>query len=364
MKIKDVTTILERLAPLSYQESYDNSGLIIGDRNDDLKSILITLDCTEEVLDEAIKNKCNLIVAHHPILFKSIKKLNGDNYVQRVIIKAIKNNISIYAIHTNLDNVINGVNSTIANRLELINCEILQPKYDILKQLIVYCPESYSKKLKESLFSLGAGAIGDYEQCSFSSKGIGTFFPKKDSKPFIGEVGKVHEGLEDCIEMIFPKNIEGALIECINKNHPYEEVAYQIFNLDIKYKNVGSGLIGELKESIEEKDFLFYLKDKMNTSNIRHTNLRNKKIKKVAVCGGAGSFLLSTAISKNADIFISSDFKYHEFFDADNKLVIADIGHFESEQYTKGLIYDFLRKKITKFAVHLSQVNTNPINYI
>lgn len=364
MKIKDVTTILERLAPLSYQESYDNSGLIIGDRNDDLKSILITLDCTEEVLDEAIKNKCNLIVAHHPILFKSIKKLNGDNYVQRVIIKAIKNNISIYAIHTNLDNVMDGVNSTIANRLELINCKILQPKYDILKQLIVYCPESYSKKLKESLFSLGAGAIGDYEQCSFSSKGIGTFFPKKDSKPFIGEVGKVHEGPEDCIEMIFPKNIEGAIIECINKNHPYEEVAYQIFNLDIKYKNVGSGLIGELKESIEEKDFLSFLKDKMNTSIIRHTNLRNKKIKKVAVCGGAGSFLLSTAISKNADIFISSDFKYHEFFDADNKLVIADIGHFESEQYTKDLIYDFLRKKITKFAVHLSQVNTNPINYI
>lgn len=364
MKIKDVTTILERLAPLSYQESYDNSGLIIGDRNDDLKSILITLDCTEEVLDEAIKNKCNLIVAHHPILFKSIKKLNGDNYVQRVIIKAIKNNISIYAIHTNLDNVMDGVNSTIANRLELINCKILQPKYDILKQLIVYCPESYSKKLKESLFSLGAGAIGDYEQCSFSSKGIGTFFPKKDSKPFIGEVGKVHEGHEDCIEMIFPKNIEGAIIECINKNHPYEEVAYQIFNLDIKYKNVGSGLIGELKESIEEKDFLSFLKDKMNTSIIRHTNLRNKKIKKVAVCGGAGSFLLSTAISKNADIFISSDFKYHEFFDADNKLVIADIGHFESEQYTKDLIYDFLRKKITKFAVRLSQVNTNPINYI
>ena len=364
MKIKDVTTILERLAPLSYQESYDNSGLIIGDRNDDLKSILITLDCTEEVLDEAIKNKCNLIVAHHPILFKSIKKLNGDNYVQRVIIKAIKNNISIYAIHTNLDNVMDGVNSTIANRLELINCKILQPKYDILKQLIVYCPESYSKKLKESLFSLGAGAIGDYEQCSFSSKGIGTFFPKNDSKPFIGEVGKVHEAPEDCIEMIFPKNIEGAIIECINKNHPYEEVAYQIFNLDIKYKNVGSGLIGELKESIEEKDFLSCLKDKMNTSIIRHTNLRNKKIKKVAVCGGAGSFLLSTAISKNADIFISSDFKYHEFFDADNKLVIADIGHFESEQYTKDLIYDFLRKKITKFAVRLSQVNTNPINYI
>jgi dinuclear metal center YbgI/SA1388 family protein len=364
MKIKDVTTILERLAPLSYQESYDNSGLIIGDRNDDLKSILITLDCTEEVLDEAIKNKCNLIVAHHPILFKSIKKLNGDNYVQRVIIKAIKNNISIYAIHTNLDNVMDGVNSTIANRLELINCKILQPKYDILKQLIVYCPESYSKKLKESLFSLGAGAIGDYEQCSFSSKGIGTFFPKKDSKPFIGDIGKVHEGSEDCIEMIFPKNIEGAIIECINKNHPYEEVAYQIFNLDIKYKNVGSGLIGELKESIEEKDFLSCLKDKMNTSIIRHTNLRNKKIKKVAVCGGAGSFLLSTAISKNADIFISSDFKYHEFFDADNKLVIADIGHFESEQYTKDLIYDFLRKKITKFAVRLSQVNTNPINYI
>ena len=364
MKIKDVTTILERLAPLSYQESYDNSGLIIGDRNDDLKSILITLDCTEEVLDEAIKNKCNLIVAHHPILFKSIKKLNGDNYVQRVIIKAIKNNISIYAIHTNLDNVMDGVNSTIANRLELINCKILQPKYDILKQLIVYCPESYSKKLKESLFSLGAGAIGDYEQCSFSSKGIGTFFPKKDSKPFIGDIGKVHESSEDCIEMIFPKNIEGAIIECINKNHPYEEVAYQIFNLDIKYKNVGSGLIGELKESIEEKDFLSFLKDKMNTSIIRHTNLRNKKIKKVAVCGGAGSFLLSTAISKNADIFISSDFKYHEFFDADNKLVIADIGHFESEQYTKDLIYDFLRKKITKFAVHLSQVNTNPINYI
>jgi len=364
MKIKDVTTILETLAPLSYQETYDNSGLIIGDRNDALKSILVTLDCTEHVIDEAIKNKCNLIVAHHPIIFKAIKKLNGDDYIQRVIIKAIKHNIAIYAIHTNLDNVINGVNSTIAKKLGLVNCKILQPKYDILRQLIVYCPQSHSKQLRESLFSLGAGAIGSYEQCSFTSKGIGTFFPKNTSKPFAGKIGELHEEPEDCLEMIFPKNIEAAIIECINKNHPYEEVAFQMFNLDIKYKNVGSGLIGELKESSEEEDFLFSLKKKMNTSSVRHTNLLNKKIKKVAVCGGAGSFLLSTAISQNADIFISSDFKYHEFFDADNKLVVADIGHFESEQYTKGLIYDLLRKKITNFAVHLSQVNTNPINYI
>ena len=364
MKIHNITNILEEWAPLSYQENYDNSGLIVGSLNDNLEGVLVTLDCTEKIIDEAIKKKCNLIIAHHPILFNPLKKLSGDTYVERIIIKAIKNDISIYAIHTNLDNIIDGVNSSIANKLGLVNCKILQPKYDLLKQLVVYCPKDHVEILRKNLFQIGAGSIGDYDNCSFSSEGIGTFLPKSESNPFVGEKGVLHKEKEIKLDLVFPKNIESKIIKCLEDIHPYEEVAYQIFSLNIKFKSVGAGLIGDLNESIDPAKFISSLKIKMNTSCVRYTELIDKKIKTVAVCGGSGSFLLSTAINSNADIFISSDFKYHEFFDADNKIIIADIGHFESEQYTKDLIYDFLRKKITKFAVHLSQVKTNPINYI
>ncbi len=364
MKIKEITNYLERVAPLSYQEKYDNCGLIVGDKDAVAKGVLITLDCTEAIINEAIEKKCNLIIAHHPIIFKGLKKLNGGSYTERSVISAIKNDIAIYAIHTNLDNIYNGVNSRIADMLEVKNCKILRPNSKFIKQLVVYCPATHAKSLRDSLLEYGAGEFASYDNCSFSVIGNGTFRPKKGSNPYFGKVGKIEKVVEERLEFFYNIKDEDGLLECLFRVHPYEQVAYQIYSLDNICTNIGSGMIGELEKEIEADTFLEYIKDRMQTKCIRHTRVCNKKIKKVAFCGGSGSFLLEDAKHHQADIFISSDFKYHEFFDADNNLIIADIGHYESEQFTKDLIYDLLIKKFTKFAFRLSKVNTNPINYL
>ena len=364
MKIKQVTSFLESIAPLEYQESYDNCGLIIGDSKSEVKGALITLDCTEAIIDEAIETGCNLVIAHHPIIFSGLKKLNGSNYIERTVIKAIKNDIAIYAIHTNLDNVHNGVSAKIAEKLGLENCKILAPKSDLLRQLVVYCPTANAKALKTALFEAGAGTIGDYDQCSFTSVGIGTFRANENCSPFVGEIGENHTENEDRIEVIYPKFKERAVLNAMEVAHPYEQVAHQIYVLENKHQLVGSGIIGELNEAIDSQMFLENLKMNMQTDCVRHTPLVKQQIKTIAVCGGSGSFLLKNAKAAKADIFITADFKYHEFFDAENKIVIADIGHYESEQFTKDLIYDLLVKNFTKFAVRLSKVNTNPIKYL
>ena len=364
MKIKDVTNYLESFAPLSMQENYDNSGLILGDSNNDVSAILITLDCTEEIVEEAINTGCNLIVAHHPIIFKGLKKINGKNYIERTVVKAIKHDIAIYAIHTNLDNIKEGVNYKIAERIGLKNLEVLLPKKDQLRQLIFYCPKKNAKKIKNSLFQVGAGNIGDYENCSFSYKGKGTFKPSTKSNPFIGENDKINEENEEAIAIIFPKYKEDIIIKTLKLNHPYEEIAYQLYIIDNLDGDIGAGLIGDLEEEQQANLFLKALKKDLNTKCVRHTSILSKKIKKVAVCGGSGSFLLAQAKMIGADIFISSDFKYHEFFDAEKSIIIADIGHYESEQFTKDLIYDLLTKNFATFAIRLSQINTNPIKYI
>jgi dinuclear metal center YbgI/SA1388 family protein len=363
MKIKEITNYLESVAPLHYQESYDNAGLLVGDANREIDAALITLDCTEEVVEEAIENNCNLIIAHHPIIFSGLKKITGQNYVERTIIKAIKNDIAIYAIHTNLDNIKTGVSAKIAEILGVENCKILSPKKDLLRQLAVYCPVSDTEKVKEALFQAGAGDIGNYDECSFSAKGEGTFRANEGCDPHIGNIGERHTEKEEKIEVIFPKYKENTIISALKQAHPYEQVAYQIYILDNIYENVGAGIVGELAQKVDTNRFLEMLKTKMQTDCIRHTKLVKNQIKRVAICGGSGSFLLSNAICEKADIFITADFKYHEFFDGENDIIIADIGHFESEQFTKDLIYDLLSKKFSKFAVRLSKVNTNPINY-
>tara|TARA_B100001175_G_C19491448_1_gene632825 strand:+ start:886 stop:1980 length:1095 start_codon:yes stop_codon:yes gene_type:complete len=364
MKIKEITQYLENIAPLAYQEAYDNSGLIVGDKNNNVNSVLITLDCTEDVIDEAINNNCNLIISHHPIIFTGIKSITGSNYVERTIIKAIKNNIAIYSIHTNLDNVSNGVSAKIAEIIGLDECSILAPKRNLLRHLVVYSPYSYAENIRSALFAAGAGKIGNYDKCSFSSKGNGTYRANKKCNPYLGKIGELHKEKEERIEVIFPIDKERDIINSLKKNHPYEEVAYQIYVLDNLYENIGSGIIGILPDEVGIYDFLDIVKIKMKTECIRYTNLVNKKIKKVAICGGSGSFLISDAVSAGADIFITSDVKYHDFFDADNDIIVADIGHYESEQFTKELIYELLSKKFSKFAIQLSKINTNPINYL
>lgn len=363
MKLSALTAYLESLAPLAYQEDYDNSGLIIGHHDQEVLQALISLDCTEAIVDEAIAKGCQVIISHHPIVFRGLKKLNGKAYVERVVEKAIKHDIAIYAIHTNLDNVMEGVNAKICETLELQNCRILLPKTGLLKKLVTYVPEEKAEQVRNALFHAGAGNIGNYSECSFNADGTGTFKGGEDTTPYVGEPGKRHYENELRIETIYPAAIEGKLLMALFLAHPYEEVAYDLYELTNQHQQVGSGMIGELEEEISEEEFLLVIKQNMNAKVIRHTALRSKNVKRVAVCGGAGGFLLKHAITAGADFFVTADYKYHEFFDAEGKLVIADIGHFESEQFTVQLLYDIIRKKFPSFAVRLTEINTNPVKY-
>jgi dinuclear metal center YbgI/SA1388 family protein len=363
MKIKQIIDFLEDFAPPPYQEAYDNSGLLTGDSSDDVIGILITLDVTVEVINEALKKNCNLIIAHHPIIFKGLKKLTGKNYVERVVIKAIKKDVAIYALHTNLDNVRLGVNKKIADILELKNHQILAPKKNILSKLISFVPLSDTEKVLDALSEAGAGNIGNYKKCSFKTEGTGTFVPNELAHPAIGESNKFEEVKENRIEVIFPSYLQKRILSALKAAHPYEEVAYYIQNLENENQEVGSGLVGDLEVEMTADNFFNYLKERMHLKVIKITSLLNKPVKKIALCGGAGSFLLSHAIAAKADVFISSDFKYHEFFDAENKIIIADIGHFESEVFTKDLIYEILNNNFTNIALNLSETNTNPISY-
>jgi dinuclear metal center YbgI/SA1388 family protein len=362
--IKDVTGYLESIAPRSLQEDYDNSGLITGDANDFVKGILVTLDCTENVVEEATKQNCNLIVAHHPILFKGLKRLTGETYVERVIIKAIKSGVAIFAIHTNLDNVITGVNKKIADKIGLQNLSILLPKRNTLSKLVTFIPKGNAEQVIADLHEAGAGNIGHYKNCSFRISGEGTYLPTADANPYQGEINKLEKVGEVRVEMILPTNLESQILTALRKNHPYEEVAYYLSRLENNNQEVGAGIIGEFITPQDPLYFLNDLKINMNVSLIRHTALPGKKIRKVAVCGGSGSFLLPTAIARGADAFVSADFKYHEFFDADGRILIADIGHYESEQFTKELVYEFLKEKFHTFAIIFSETVTNPISYL
>lgn len=364
MLLKEIITYIESIAPLAYQESYDNAGLICGSPDMDITGALICLDSTEAVIDEAIAMGCNLVIAHHPIVFSGLKKFNGKNYVERVIIKAIRNNIAIYAAHTNLDNVLNGVNGKIAEKLGLVNVSILSNQKNSLKKLVVFCTEEASADLRAALFAAGAGQIGNYDECSFNTTGTGTFRANAGADPFVGRVGEQFQGNEIKIEVIYNAHIESALLKAMFKAHPYEEVAYDIIPLANTHPYVGSGIIAELPSEMGEMDFLNHLKSVMKSSCVRYTALRDKKVKKIAVCGGAGSFLLPNAMAAGVDVFVTADYKYHQFFDAEGRIVIADIGHYESEQYTSELFYEVLNKKFRTFALHLSKINTNPINYL
>jgi len=364
MKIKEVIAYLEKLAPLSYAEDFDNVGLLVGDRNNSVTNVLVTLDTLEETVEEAIVKNCNLIVSFHPILFKGIKSITGANYIERVLIKAIQNNIAIYAMHTALDNVKMGVSGKMAQILGIENIQVLVPKSKMIKKLTTYVPNKYAENLRKALFKAGAGHIGNYENCSFSTGGIGTYLPNEEANPSIGTIGKLQEESETSIGVYFEKQNEKAILAALFKVHPYEEVAYEVVTLDNLHQDIGLGVYGDLPKAIDEKSFLELLKINFKTSNIRHSQFLNKPISKVAFLGGSGSFALNNAIGVGADAFVSADFKYHDFFGAEKSILIADIGHYESEQYTKNLLVDYLTKKFTNFAIVLAETNTNPIfNY-
>ena len=365
VKLKEVIGVLETAAPLSLQEDYDNCGLIIGSADDTVKGILITLDVTEAVIDEAIRNQDNLVVAHHPVIFRGLKKINDSTDSGRAIRKAIKHDINIYAIHTNLDNVIDGVNGMIADRLELKERSVLSPRESTQLKLITFCPTANTTQILEALHEAGAGIIGNYDHCSFRVDGTGSYRPNELANPYQGTAGQIEQAAETRLELQFPEWKKKEVLEALKDAHPYEEVAYFIQPVHNTSGRYGSGITGLLKNPLPVREFLEFIKEKLELNTIKHTEpVKGRNIQKVALCGGAGSFLIPAAIASGADAYVTADIKYHEFFRAENRIVLADIGHYESEKYTKDLLYRLLNKKISNIALHLSEVNTNPVHYI
>ena len=364
MKIKEIIAVLEEMAPLAYAEDFDNVGLLVGNQESVATGILVCHDALENIIDEAVLKNCNLVVCFHPILFSGLKKITGKNYVERAVIKAIKNDIAIYAVHTALDNHQYGVNKIFCDALGLINTKVMIPKQHFIKKLTTFTIAENAEHVRNSLFAAGAGSIGNYENCSFNSTGVGTYMGNENSDPKIGQRFEFVQANEIKIEVTFEKHLQNKILKALLESHVYEEVAFEIYDLQNEHQNIGLGMIGELKNAMQEKDFLLFVKEKMQADGIRHSSFLGKEIKTVAVLGGAGSFAINNAIQAGADVFLTADLKYHQFFEAENRLLLADIGHFESERYTKNYIVEYLRKKILNFAVILAEENSNPVKYL
>lgn len=364
MQLKEIITVLEQMAPTAYAEDFDNVGLLVGDKNLNVTGILVCHDALESVIDEAVEKGCNLVVCFHPIIFSGMKKLTGKTYVERAVIKAIRNDVAIYAVHTGLDNHPDGVNKILCNALGLKNTQILIPKKSFIQKLTTFVPVPHSESVTQALFSAGAGAIGNYDNCSFISQGTGSFRGNEASNPVYGNKGTLEKVEEHKIEVVFEKHLQAQVIKALFEAHPYEEVAHHIQQLENNLQTVGLGMVGYLDTEMGELDFLNFVKKTCETGTIRHSDLLNKKIKKVAVLGGSGSFAIGAAKAINADVLVTSDLKYHDFFQAEGTILLADVGHFESERYVKNYIFDYLSKKIPTFAIILSDIKTNPVNYI
>ncbi len=364
MKLSEIIAVLNELAPPAYQEPYDNAGLLVGNFQADINCALVTIDVTEEVIHEAVKEKAGLIISHHPVIFTPLKSITGKTLPERVILSAIRENIAIFCIHTNLDKVASGVNKALANKLGITNPVILLPVAGELRKLVTFVPHDYAERVRNAIFNAGAGHIGNYDQCSYNIEGIGSFRGSEDTNPFVGEKGKLHFEKETRIETIFPRALQSSVISALRGAHPYEEPAYDIYPLDNEYEQLGSGMIGNLAKAMPATDFLNNIKEKLGCKLIRYAGNIDVTINTVACCGGSGAFLTGRAITAGADAFVTADIKYHQFLDAEKDILLIDAGHYETEQFTKEIFYEFLIKKLPNFAVRFSKVNTNPINYI
>ena len=363
MKVREITSLLEALAPLSLAEEFDNVGLLVGDPGMEVSGILVTLDALEPVVEEAIAKGSNLIVSFHPILFKGLKKITGATYVERAVLRAIKHGIAIYSMHTALDNVLEGVSGRMARVLGLEQTRILIPRAGVIRKLVTYVPADHRESLLEKLYEAGAGHLGNYSQCSFYAEGTGSFLPEQGANPAVGTMGIRELAAEDQIHITYLAPREQAVLQALFTHHPYEEVAYEITSLENRYQHLGMGAIGDLPEPLPAGDFLSLLRDRFGCGCIRHSDLPATPLRRVAVLGGSGAFAIGAAKAAGADIFVTADIKYHEFFQAEGNMVIADIGHYESEQFTKTLLAEYLSEKIPNFAISLSETKTNPINY-
>ncbi|MEA3452628.1 MAG: Nif3-like dinuclear metal center hexameric protein [Bacteroidota bacterium] len=363
-KVRNLVEVIEEKYPKFIQESYDNSGLITGEKNAEVSGVLLSIDINEKVVDEAIASNCNFIIAHHPVIFHPLKKLTGSNYIERTIIKAIKNDIAIYAAHTSVDNNFEGLNKIICDKIGLKNYQLILPKEKVLNKLVVFVPNSHAQKVRNAIFEAGAGHIGNYDNCSFNIEGTGTFRAGENTQPFVGNKNELHAESEVRIETVFPVFLKNKIVNAMTNVHPYEEVAYDIYSIENKHQKFGTGMIGELEEEIDETEFLKIVKDELNLKCLKHSELKNRKIKKVAICTGACHFLINSAIMQGADVFISSEFKYDQYISAQNQIVLVDAGHYETEIYINNVFYEFLTEKFATFAVKISESFKNPVKYL
>ncbi len=364
MKLSEICKYLDTAIPLSFQEEYDNSGLQIGLPESDVSSCMLTIDITEEVIDEAVKKGCDLIISHHPLIFKGLKKITGSSYTERVLTRAIKEDIAIYSAHTNLDSVSFGVSRKMASKLGLKNVEVLVPLKDRLLKLVTFIPEAHLEKVRSALFEAGAGVIGNYDQCGFTLEGKGSFRAGVNANPFAGEIGKAHFENEIRLETVLFSHAKRSVINALIEAHPYEEAAYDLYPLDNENCGAGLGCTGEFDQPVSESDFLNLISSAFDARGVRYSKITGRPVKKVALCGGSGASFIGNAISSGADAFVTSDIKYHNYFDAENMILLVDSGHFESEKFTTEILYDLIIKKFPKFAVRFSETNTNPINYL
>jgi dinuclear metal center YbgI/SA1388 family protein len=364
MRIKDLLNEIEQYAPLPLQETFDHAGIQTGDVNQPATGALLCLDVTEAVVDEATEKKCNLIISHHPLLFKPLQSLTGSTYIERCLIKACKSDIAIYAAHTNLDNAEQGVNDHLGRLIGLRQMRILSPQKNALLKLVTFVPEAFADTLREALFQAGAGHIGKYDSCSFNLTGEGTFRAGKDTRPFCGEPGRLHHEKEVRIETILPAFRKNALVHALLSAHPYEEPAFDFYPLSNTWHTAGSGVIGELPENEDAHHFLLRIKELLRVESLRHSAFTGKTIRRVALCGGSGAFLIPEAIASEADVFLTGEAKYNDFYDVEEKILLAVAGHYESEICTKEILYKMISKKFPTFALHLSNVNSNPVKYL
>lgn len=364
MVVSEVTKIIEGFAPPAIAESFDNVGLMVGEGSMRVTGILLTLDVIEEHIDEAIERGLNLIITHHPLIFSPLKTISGRDYIQRIIIRALRNNIAIYSAHTNIDSTQGGVSHRLGEMLELTNMRVLHPSSGNLLKLIIYTPFDYANSVRKALADSGAGTIGAYGSCSFSSSGEGRFSAKEGAAPFVGSIGELHTENEERIETIVAAHKLDSVMNAVRRVHPYEEIAYDIIELKNKDKNIGLGVTGELSCEVSMVDFIERVKKVVKIPTIKHSRPHKTTVRTVALCGGAGASFIGDAIRSNADIYLTGDLKYHDFFTPEKSITIADIGHFESEQFTLDIFYDVLIKKITNFAICKTTINCNPINYL
>jgi dinuclear metal center YbgI/SA1388 family protein len=364
MKLKDLCSYLDSAIPLSFQEDYDNSGLQTGLPDSEITSAMLTIDVTEEVLNEAVSENCDLIISHHPLLFRGIKRITGKNSTERILYSAIKNNIAVYSSHTNLDIFSNGVSRKMAEKLQLKDVKVLSPLKKRLLKLVTYIPESHLDRVKDAIYDAGAGVTGNYDHCGFTTSGTGSFRGNEHAKPFVGETGKIHLEKEIRFETVLFSHLKDRVIGRLLEVHPYEEVAYDVYHLENENIDSGLGCVGELISKAGVGDFLRLVTSVFGSKGIRYSKPARDTIRKVALCGGSGISLLNDAIASGADAFVTADIKYHDYFEAEDRLLLVDAGHFESEKFSTEILYDLIIKKFPKFAVRFSETNTNPINYL